>query len=451
MKLKAKILSLAVAPLLLAVALIGALLVIETRRLEEQQAQLLEQTLLGTKRDELRAYVELALTSIANLYAAGRDDEAAKEQAKAVLSSMQFGNDGYFFVYTTDGLNLVHPRQPELIGQILRNMRDKDGVWVIRELLDRAAEGGGFTRYQWPKPSTGRVTPKLGYSVALPRWGWMLGTGIYLDDVDSAAALMRGNLLASVRETLIGLAAVAVFASLAVFAGGMALNISEQRQADRKLKALAHRVVTSQEEERSRVSRELHDHICQLLVSIKYQFELVGHRLAHPGTAPVVAIDKEIGALSKAIGEVRRISHGLRPALLDDLGLPAALEHLGNELAQRSGLQVEVAARVHEDHLPELQAVSLFRVAQEALRNVERHAHASQVSIQLNDADERLMLRIIDDGCGFDVKNVELSKDRGIGLSNMRERVERNGGWFQLVSEQGRTVLMASFPLAGLA
>jgi len=451
MKLKAKILSLAVAPLLLAVALIGALLVIETRRLEEQQAQLLEQTLLGTKRDELRAYVELALTSIANLYAAGRDDEAAKEQAKAVLSSMQFGNDGYFFVYTTDGLNLVHPRQPELIGQNLRNMRDKDGVWVIRELLDRAAEGGGFTRYQWPKPSTGRVTPKLGYSVALPRWGWMLGTGIYLDDVDSAAALMRGNLLASVRETLIGLAAVAVFASLAVFAGGMALNISEQRQADRKLKALAHRVVTSQEEERSRVSRELHDHICQLLVSIKYQFELVGHRLAHPGTAPVVAIDKEIGALSKAIGEVRRISHGLRPALLDDLGLPAALEHLGNELAQRSGLQVEVAARVHEDHLPELQAVSLFRVAQEALRNVERHAHASQVSIQLNDADERLMLRIIDDGCGFDVKNVELSKDRGIGLSNMRERVERNGGWFQLVSEQGRTVLMASFPLAGLA
>ena len=451
MKLKAKILSLAVAPLLLAVALIGALLVIETRRLEEQQAQLLEQTLLATKRDELRSYVELALTSIANLYQAGRDDEAAKEQAKAVLSSMQFGNDGYFFVYAVDGLNLVHPRQPELIGQNLRNMRDKDGVWVIRELLDRAAEGGGFTRYQWPKPSTGRVTPKLGYSVALPRWGWMLGTGIYLDDVDSAAALMRGNLLASVRETLIGLAAVAVLASLAVFAGGMALNISEQRQADRKLKALAHRVVTSQEEERSRVSRELHDHICQLLVSIKYQFELVGHRLAHPGAAPVIAIDKEIGALSKAIGEVRRISHGLRPALLDDLGLPAALEHLGNELAQRSGLQVEVAARVHEDHLPELQAVSLFRVAQEALRNVERHAGASQVSIQLNDADERLMLRIIDDGCGFDVKNVELSKDRGIGLSNMRERVERNGGWFQLVSEQGRTVLMASFPLAGLA
>src|SRR5580765_5167345 len=128
----------------------------------------------------------------------------------------------------------------------------------------------------------------------------MLGTGIYLDDVDAAAARLRGNLLDSVRQTLLGLAAVAVVAALAVFAGGLALNISEQRQADRKLKALAHRVVSSQEEERARVSRELHDHICQLLVSIKYQFELVGHRLAHPGDKPVT-IDAEIAALSKAI------------------------------------------------------------------------------------------------------------------------------------------------------
>ena len=450
MRLKAKILSLAVAPLLLAIAVIGGLLVFETQRLERQQAQVLEEVLLNTKRDELRSYIELALTSIAHLYGAGRDDEAAKEQAKAILSSMKFGDDGYFFVYANDGLNLVHPRMPDLVGQNLWNMRDTNGTYVIRELIQRAREGGGFQRYLWPKPSTGRIERKLGYSVELPRWGWMLGTGIYLDDVDAAAARLRGNLLASVRETLLGLATVAVVAALAVFAGGLALNISEQRQADRKLKALAHRVVTSQEEERARVSRDLHDHICQLLVSIKYQFELVGHRLAHPGAKPVTAIDTEIAALSKAIGEVRRISHNLRPALLDDLGLPAALAHLAGELAQRSGLEVRVFPRVHEERLPELQAVSLFRVAQEALRNAERHARARRIDIRLEDADDKLELRITDDGCGFDVKTVESSKDRGIGLSNMRERVERNGGVFKLVSHPGHTVLTASFPLAGL-
>ena len=134
--------------------------------------------------------------------------------------------------------------------------------------------------------------------------------------------------------------------------------------------------------------------------------------------------------------------------MLDDLGLPAALEHIGNELAQRSGLTVNVSPHVHEERLPELQAVSLFRVAQEALRNVERHAGAKHIDIRLDDAHDRLELRITDDGRGFDVQNVEHSKDRGIGLTNMRERVERNGGSFQLISQPGRTSLIASFPLA---
>ena len=451
MKLKAKILLLAVAPLLLAIAAISGLLVFETQRLDRQQAQVLEDVLLNAKRDELRSYVALALTSINHLYGTGRDDDASKEQAKAILSSMNFGDDGYFYVYAQDGLNLVHPRQSDLVGTNLWNMHDADGVFVIRELIARAKEGGGFQRYLWPKPSTGKIERKLGYAVALPRWGWTLGTGIYLDDVDAAAAKLRSNLLESARQTLVGLATVAVIAALAVFTGGLALNISEQRQADRKLKALAHRVVSSQEEERARVSRELHDHICQLLVSIKYQFELVGHRLAHPGDAPVTTIDREVAALSKAIGEVRRISHDLRPALLDDLGLPAALAHIGNELAQRSGLEVNMSPHVHEERLPELQAVSLFRVAQEALRNVERHAQATRIDIRLDDAGDRLELRITDDGVGFDIKNVELSKDRGIGLTNMRERVERNGGIFVMTSHPGQTSLTASFPLASMA
>ncbi|RYF76310.1 MAG: histidine kinase [Comamonadaceae bacterium] len=451
MKPKAKILLLAVAPLLLAIAVIGALLTVQTRRLEERQAQVLEDALLTAKREELRSYIALALTSIDHLYGAGRDDQPAKEQAKAILSSMNYGDDGYFYVYDREGLSLVHPRQPDLVGQNLWNRRDADGVYMIRELIARAREGGGFQRYLWPKPSTGRIERKLGYSVELPRWGWMLGTGIYLDDVDGAAGALRGNLLSSVRQTLMGMAAVAMVAALAVFACGLALNLSEQRQADRKLKALAHRVVTSQEEERARVSRELHDHICQLLVSIKYQFELVGHRLAHPNGRPVTAIDREISALSQAIGEVRRISHDLRPALLDDLGLPAALQHIGDELAARSGLRVEVRPHVQEERLPELQAVSLFRVAQEALRNVERHARATRVEIRLDDSGDRLALRVTDDGQGFDVQHVELSKDRGIGLSNMRERVERNGGSFQLVSQRGHTALTASFPLGAAA
>jgi len=91
--------------------------------------------------------------------------------------------------------------------------------------------------------------------------------------------------------------------------------------------------------------------------------------------------------------------------------------------------------------------VSLFRVAQEALRNVERHAQATRIDIRLDDSHDKLELRITDDGIGFDVKNIERAKDRGIGLTNMRERVERNGGTFALISQPGHTSLIASFPL----
>jgi len=445
MNIKIKIVSLAVAPLLLALLAIGALLVAETQRLERQQTQVLEDVLLSGKREELKNYVALALSSIDHLY--GRDDEAAKEKAKAILGGMNFGKDGYFFVYDLKGRSMVHPRQRELVGRDLLDLRDEAGVYVVRELLARASEGGGFQPYRWVKPSTGKPTAKLGYAVMLPRWGWMMGTGIYLDDVDAAAVRMRDNLLDSVRQTLLGLAAVAGIALIVVFGGGVALNITQQRLADRKVKALAHRVVSSQEEERARVSRELHDHVCQMLVSIKYQFELVAHRLAHPSDQPVTAIDKEITALSKAISEVRQISHNLRPALLDDLGLPAALEQIGNELMMRTGLEVDVVSRVEDERLPEVASVNLFRVTQEALRNVAEHAQATHVDVLLQQTKDQISLRISDNGCGFDVQRFELSRDRGIGLSNMRERVERNGGIFRIRSQPGHTSLLAIFPL----
>jgi two-component system, NarL family, sensor kinase len=430
---------------LIAIVAIGALLHNKTQQLEKQQTQVLEELLLATKREELRNYVAMALTAIDHLYATGLDDRATQDTAKDILASINFGSDGYFFVYNQSGVSLVHPRQQELVGRNLWDWQDHFGTYVIRELTARAQEGGGFQRYFWPKPSTGQVTEKLGYSVMLNRWGWVLGTGIYVDDVQKAIAHMRGNLLSSAQQTLMGLAAVAITAVLAVFGSGLALNISEQRIADRKLKALAHRVVTSQEDERARVSRELHDHICQMLVSIKYQFELVAHRLAYPGPEPVKAIDKEVKALSQAITEVRRISHGLRPALLDNLGLSAALAQIGSELAERTGLSVQVVAQTIDPALPETQVVTLFRVTQEALRNIEQHAQAQNVEVHLDQIGGHIRLHIIDDGLGFEVQQFELSKDRGIGLSNMRERVERNEGVFSITSRPQRTVVFAAF------
>ena len=279
MQLKHKIVALSLLPMLLAVAVVCLLVLIQNQRLGNQQAQLIEHSILGSKQAELKHYVEMALSTIAPLYESGRDDDETKRQVLALLERINFGSDGYFFVYDRSGKSLMHPRQATLVGKDLWNMTDPHGLPVIQALIRSATEGDGFQRYGWQKPSTGQVAEKLAYVSMLERWGWMLGTGIYLEDVDNAIAQVRHDVSSGIRTTMLAIAIVALIAVLLVFASGLTLNVSEHRLADRRQQQLTQRIITSQEEERSRLSRELHDGISQLLVSIKFKFELAGHEL----------------------------------------------------------------------------------------------------------------------------------------------------------------------------
>src|SRR3546814_185094 len=109
------------------------------------------------------------------------------------LRKLSFGINGYFFVYDRQGRSLMHARQSELVGQYLWDMKDPQGLPVIQALLKSAESGEGFQRYAWNKPSSGQVTDKLAYVVMLDRWGWMLGTGIYLEDVERATQQARAE------------------------------------------------------------------------------------------------------------------------------------------------------------------------------------------------------------------------------------------------------------------
>ena len=165
---------------------------------------------------------------------------------------------------------------------------------------------------------------------------------------------------------------------------------------------MARQIVTTQEAERARVARELHDGVSQWLVSVKYQFESAQDRArrSNADSELVRTLDGGLQRLREVLGEVRRISHDLRPALLDDLGLARALEHLAREWSGRSGVAVETACE-DPGPMPEAVATALFRVAQEALGNVERHARAGQVSLALQRSDGALRFEIVDDGQGF--------------------------------------------------
>lgn len=452
MRLKAKLLTLAAVPLLLALVLIAAALLHQQRQLAQRQHELVEGEYMNARRDELRNYVELAISTVRPLYESGRDDEATQAQAVRLLRSLDYGRDGYFFVYDLQGKSLMHSRQPELVGQDLWELRDPEGRPTIQRLINQAKAGGGFVDYLWRRPSTGQMAPKLGYVVTLPRWNWMVGTGLYLDDIHATVAQVDRQVSANIEATLWWIAGIACGGIALISISGLWLNLSELRVADAKLRLLARQVVQSQEDERAHLARELHDGTSQTLVSAKLLVESAVDEIERESRDAPPALAKALSRLNESLTEVRRISHRLRPAMLDTLGLPAALELLGREFGEHGGTQVTVDVQGEELELPEEVKTVLFRVAQEALANIGKHAQARQAHLSLRfDEGGGIVLRIDDDGRGFDADAVQLDPRRGIGLRNMRERLNSIGGSFEVRATPGAgTILRAEVPASAL-
>ena len=208
---------------------------------------------------------------------------------------------------------------------------------------------------------------------------------------------------------------------------------ANRRLADTQasLKSYIGLALRAQEEERFRLSRELHDETVQELIIAKTALEDV---VGAPGQhARLQLVD---AALQRSIDGIRRFCRALRPSVLDDLGLMPALDWLLSDLAGRSG--IGMALEVEGDPLrltPEHELV-VFRVAQEALHNIERHAHASRVVIRLVYDLGRLSLEVFDDGCGFDPAHV---RQGSLGLAGMQERASLIGAEFDVSSRPGAT------------
>ncbi|BDD91779.1 cache domain-containing protein [Pandoraea sp. XJJ-1] len=450
MNLRQKFFVLALLPVALAMVAIALAVRHQGNELSSAQHDAVQTTSLANKRAELLHYVGLARKAIEPLYD-GPDTPAAREAALAILARLEFGKDGYFFVYDLEGRSLMHPRQPELVGHNLWSLKDASGAPTIQRLIAAARAGGGYVQYPWEKPSLHQMAPKLGYVVALPRWNWMIGTGIYLDDVEATLRASDERAQANIDRTLIWITLIASTCLAIVALCGLVVNITELKTADAKLRQLARQVVESQEVERARISRELHDGISQLLVSVKLLLESASMRLPGSPAAASTALGVAIERLNGTLGEVRRISQALRPAMLDDLGLAAAIDQLAREFGSHANLPVEMQVEGDAPVLDDNIKTMLYRIAQEALTNIERHAHASRVSILLMFKPDGIHLSIADDGCGFDVTDVHHNPSHGIGLRNMRERLDAVGGVLGIQSWPGLTTISAWVPLTPAA
>jgi PAS domain S-box-containing protein len=217
------------------------------------------------------------------------------------------------------------------------------------------------------------------------------------------------------------------------------------RELNRQLRGLSASLIDVREQERTRIARELHDDLGQQLTGLKLDLEWVSNRLKGGLKVEQSDIDTMRELLNGAITSVRRISTELRPILLDDLGFAAAIEWQVNEIAKRSLLDISLELNA-TDHVQNTDRASgLFRILQESLTNVIRHAQATRVEIALLEEGETVRFSIHDNGLGMAQKS---HLDSGFGLINMRERAIALGGQLQVISSPGEgTTIEVTFPI----
>jgi PAS domain S-box-containing protein len=221
------------------------------------------------------------------------------------------------------------------------------------------------------------------------------------------------------------------------------------QQRSEELVELTIKIEETQEAERARLARELHDQVGQSLALLGFNLNLVQEQLQAAGVEQLDKIQDAHSILEEVTTGIRSVMDDLRPAILDDYGLQAGLHWLADKVSERSDLNTEVVGEPLEPRLEYRLENTLFRIAQEALTNAARHAEADRVTIKLDKTQDRVRLIIADDGRGFKPGDITRPADqKGWGLINMEERAVRAGGEFRLKTAPGQgTEITVTLPL----
>jgi PAS domain S-box-containing protein len=235
-------------------------------------------------------------------------------------------------------------------------------------------------------------------------------------------------------------------AGLAVAVQGTARDITERKQTQLAMQTYSRRLIQAQEAERQKIARELHDEIGQILTAVKINLHKIQRSFDTTEWSP--RIEESVDVVDEALSRVRELSLSLRPALLDDLGLVAALRWYIERFALRTGIKTDLTGRLDQGRLSRELEIACFRITQEALTNVARHARATRAIVELEQAPDALRLTITDDGTGFDVNSFD-RQSSAIGLLGMTERALAIKGAVTIDSKLGKgTKVLVSFRLA---
>jgi two-component system NarL family sensor kinase len=294
---------------------------------------------------------------------------------------------------------------------------------------------GGYTDYIWDKPSKGREVGKIGYSMSLDNWNWMVGTGLYIDDLEDAVAGIEAEVKENINGTLKMIAGLALACTLFFGFIGVRFTMSESKLADIHLQQLSRKAVVGEEEERSRVARDLQKGISQALIAARAKLHDVAKANSLEENAARNDFALAVTLINNTIKEVYRISGELRPEVLDRMGLYVAAEALIEEVSADSDIRISfnkptvIGERVREEI-----ETALYRIIQEGLNNIITHSKSSVASVRTRQVNHSITLTIQDNGVGFVSKN---TSKMGVGFADMRVRAESLGGTFSVFSSDG--------------
>jgi signal transduction histidine kinase len=339
--------------------------------------------------------------------------------AEGVFILLREGEDLVFVASDEAGEGSVQgmriPADASVAGEVIRTGRS---LWVNGEEMKR------------------RISPRfeeaIGYHLRA-----MLAAPLRLkDELTGIIEAVHSHPDAFDADDLQLLEAAASWVAIAMHNAQLYAQVQTSRQ---RLGRLARKVITAQEEERLRVSRELHDEAGQALIALKLDLEAIRASLPVELESTRQGLDEAISLTDETMDEMRILAHNLRPPVVEALGLNSALEGLCSDFARRTQLSIQ-----YEDldlpQLPDPVAISYYRFLQEALTNVAKHAGASQVQVVLGRTEDTLYLSVNDNGDGFSVdeKSNPARGAGGVGLTGMQERFEMLGGWVIIDSGTGK-------------
>ncbi|WP_423226493.1 cache domain-containing protein [Candidatus Amarolinea aalborgensis] len=377
------------------------------------------------------------------------------QQLGSDIRRLRIGDKGVAYLVDRQGRAIYHP-DAALLGQDLRGeavvqqvlqgdqnalVADANGEQVVYGYASVAASGWGLITRESFATLTAPVRPYLGTALLVLALGLILGLfwlplgARRITEPINRLASQAARLAAGAEVAHVDGGTIRELQTLAAAFDDMAQQVAASRAAQRSYVAA---VTRTQEEERRRIARELHDGTVQALVAI-------GRRLEY---LEGVAQDPELGSqlttlrhqVGDAAAEVRRFSRELRPLVLEDLGLIPALRYLSNQLGEQDGIEVNLAVRGAVAGLDSDQELVLFRIFQETLTNISKHAQATAVNALVESDAEGVFLQVSDNGRGFNqpFSTNEFARRGHFGLMGIQERAQLLGGRLELESQPGK-------------